>query len=277
MAFSSSSTSNNVALAQGNQQVPPIEMPPTIELTPKEDALCALLDDTCAWIARERPELVGDGSGKCECRIAGGWVRDKVSRPIVPVRSLSQQPTEPPPPPRGTSRRQLLSRGSDDLDISTSTMTGLNFALALKEYLSASGRGDEMGGHIGKIDANPEQSKNLETATARLMDLSIDFVNLRKEVYEGTSRIPVMVRRPFPPASPLSTHSVLIIRLPSFPSRLLARIADIRNTGGRRRASGYHDQFLVFQRAHETSRRLHRSGGRDSLLQFPSLSPSSLY
>lgn len=101
MAFSSSSTSNNVALAQGNQQVPPIEMPPTIELTPKEDALCALLDDTCAWIARERPELVGDGSGKCECRIAGGWVRDKVSRPIVPVRSLSQQPTEPPPPPRG--------------------------------------------------------------------------------------------------------------------------------------------------------------------------------
>ena len=46
--------------------------------------------------------------------------------------------------------------------------------------------------HIGKIAANPEQSKNLETATARVLGFDLDFVNLRKEVYEGTHRIPIM-------------------------------------------------------------------------------------
>jgi tRNA nucleotidyltransferase (CCA-adding enzyme) len=39
-----------------------------------------------------------------------------------------------------------------------------------------------MGG-FGVTKLNPEKSKHLETATIRLYDLWIDFVNLRGEVY----------------------------------------------------------------------------------------------
>ncbi|SJX64237.1 related to tRNA nucleotidyltransferase [Sporisorium reilianum f. sp. reilianum] len=155
-----------------------------IHLTEQEEAICQLLDQTCSYIHRERPNIPdidstqtsGDGSQPCEARIAGGWVRDK-----------------------------LLARDSDDLDISLSTLTGNAFALYLKHYLSSpsfaasplarspffSHEGSEMG-RIGKIAANPEQSKNLETATARVLGLSLDFVNLRKETYDPGSRIPTM-------------------------------------------------------------------------------------
>ncbi|CCF48968.1 hypothetical protein NDA11_003824 [Ustilago hordei] len=155
-----------------------------IQLTEQEEAICQLLDQTCSYIHRERPEIEGVDSTPpsgnsltpCEARIAGGWVRDK-----------------------------LLSRDSDDLDITLSTLTGNAFALHLKHYLSTPSfaasplaqspffqdEGSEMG-RIGKIAANPEQSKNLETATARLLGLSLDFVNLRKETYDLGSRIPTM-------------------------------------------------------------------------------------
>ncbi|KAJ9474173.1 CCA tRNA nucleotidyltransferase, mitochondrial [Pseudozyma hubeiensis] len=155
-----------------------------IQLTEQEEAICQLLDRTCSFIHRERPSIPeidstqtsGDGTQPCEARIAGGWVRDK-----------------------------LLARDSDDLDISLSTLTGNAFALYLKHYLSSPSfassplaqshyfkdEGSEMG-RIGKIAANPEQSKNLETATARVLGLSIDFVNLRKETYDPGSRIPKM-------------------------------------------------------------------------------------
>ncbi len=147
-----------------------------IQLTEQEEAICQLLDHTCSYIQREKPEIEGvdatqrsgDGSDPCEARIAGGWVRDK-----------------------------LLERDSDDLDISLSTLTGNAFALYLKHFLSSPSfatsslaqspyfreDGHEMG-RIGKIAANPEQSKNLETATARVLGLSLDFVNLRKETYD---------------------------------------------------------------------------------------------
>ena len=155
-----------------------------IQLTEQEEAICQLLDQTCAYIHREQPAIQGvdatqrsgDASVPCEARIAGGWVRDK-----------------------------LLSRDSNDLDISLSTLTGNAFALYLKHYLSSPSfatsplaqsrffrdQGSEMG-RIGKIAANPEQSKNLETATARVLGLSLDFVNLRKETYDPGSRIPTM-------------------------------------------------------------------------------------
>ena len=155
-----------------------------IHLTDQEEAICQLLDQTCSYIHRERPviqeidstQTSGDGSQPCQARIAGGWVRDK-----------------------------LLARDSDDLDITLSTLTGNAFALCLKHYLSSpsfaasslaqspffSEDGSEMG-RIGKIAANPEQSKNLETATARVLGLSLDFVNLRKETYDPGSRIPTM-------------------------------------------------------------------------------------
>eukprot|EP01133_Synstelium_polycarpum_P006391 gene6391-7408_t len=43
---------------------------------------------------------------------------------------------------------------------------------------------------IGVIQSNPEQSKHLETATVKIFDMWIDFVNLRSETYTDNSRIP---------------------------------------------------------------------------------------
>ena len=48
---------------------------------------------------------------------------------------------------------------------------------------------------IGKVSANPEQSKHLETATTRILGLECDFVQLRSEVYADGSRIPTEVVR----------------------------------------------------------------------------------
>lgn len=169
-------------------------MEATLSLTATEGVLCALLDATCRWITEANPGVEVDGTVQtfealqkkgmpqdglgCEARIAGGWVRDK-----------------------------LLHKQSHDLDVSLSTLTGYNFALFLRAYMDsetfrASPLSSELAAlaerntatmsQIGKIAANPEQSKNLETATARLLGLDLDFVNLRKEEYHGESRIPVM-------------------------------------------------------------------------------------
>lgn len=163
-----------------------------IKLTSLEDSLCRLLDDACRWIQETRPQPDAQESGgatvlyeegwTCEARIAGGWVRDK-----------------------------LLGLDSHDLDVSLSSLTGHIFALLLRAYLMSpdflesevaqtpgspfhanSSSSSQLVGHITKIAANPEQSKNLETATARVAGLELDFVNLRKEVYLGNSRIPTM-------------------------------------------------------------------------------------
>jgi tRNA nucleotidyltransferase (CCA-adding enzyme) len=50
-------------------------------------------------------------------------------------------------------------------------------------------------GRLTTIEAKPEQSKHLETATARVCDLSVDWVQQRgQEVYTEGSRIPTVVR-----------------------------------------------------------------------------------
>lgn len=165
---------------------------PKIDLTPIEGAICQLLDDACRWIEKHQPQPDPERSENaqvdyrdgwtCEARIAGGWVRDK-----------------------------LLGQASHDLDVSLSSLTGYVFALFLEAYLlspeflqsdlaqnssspfhARSSETNQLVGHITKIAANPDQSKNLETATANVAGLSLDFVNLRKEVYVGNSRIPIM-------------------------------------------------------------------------------------
>ncbi|BGP53484.1 CCA tRNA nucleotidyltransferase, mitochondrial [Rhodotorula sphaerocarpa] len=152
---------------------------PTIELTPDETRLVHLLtecanwvdqnpsrvdalrlkDDDGTWIGKER------GDEPVELRIAGGWVRDK-----------------------------LLGRQSDDIDVSTSPdpITGLKFAMLFEQYLESIGQRDLMG-RLTKIEAKPEQSKHLETATARVCNLSVDWVQQRgQEVYTIGSRIPTV-------------------------------------------------------------------------------------
>ncbi|GAB2228985.1 hypothetical protein Droror1_Dr00023119 [Drosera rotundifolia] len=96
---------------------------------------------------------------RTQLRVAGGWVRDK-----------------------------LLGKDCYDIDIAIDNMLGREFGEKVIEYLSS--RGEKA--RIDVIPSNPDQSKHLETAMMRLFDISIDFVNLRSEVYCENSRIPTM-------------------------------------------------------------------------------------
>lgn len=104
---------------------------------------------------------------------------------------------------------QLLGVESDDIDIATDDCMGEAMAHAVQAYLSTQEEGIDNAGSlqqqeeegqsekkttkIGVISANPEQSKHLETATMKVYDQEIDFVNLRSEEYtDTTSRIPTM-------------------------------------------------------------------------------------
>ncbi|OHT09674.1 putative CCA tRNA nucleotidyltransferase 2 [Tritrichomonas foetus] len=89
-------------------------------------------------------------------RAAGGWVRDK-----------------------------LLGRESDDLDIAVENTTGLTFAEHLQKH------SDNQSTKIVVIEANPDQSKHLETARVCLFsDFWVDVCGLRSEQYASDTRIP---------------------------------------------------------------------------------------
>lgn len=92
---------------------------------------------------------------KVVCRVAGGWVRDK-----------------------------LLGNDCDDLDVSLDTMMGYDFAMLLQGHAKGKIK------NLFQVKANPTKSKHLETAKMTIMGLSVDFVNLRSESYEQNSRIP---------------------------------------------------------------------------------------
>jgi len=94
-------------------------------------------------------------------RIAGGWVRDK-----------------------------LLNRPSNDVDVTLDSIPGKDFAFMVNEYLQ--GQGDKLH-KIGIIQANPEQSKHLETASMHLHGFFVDFCHLRAEEYTPESRIPAKI------------------------------------------------------------------------------------
>ncbi|KIW97869.1 uncharacterized protein Z519_01453 [Cladophialophora bantiana CBS 173.52] len=104
-------------------------------------------------------------------RWTGGWVRDK-----------------------------LLGVQSHDIDVALSTMTGWEFGQALQTFIKEHGtkyedqaRKQGFNSHvkdIHKIEANPDKSKHLETITTRMFGIDVDFVNLRKEVYNHQDRHP---------------------------------------------------------------------------------------
>ncbi|CAO3674677.1 unnamed protein product [Umbelopsis vinacea] len=127
-----------------------------VVLTSREAQICDLLNDVAEHLKATRSDLP-----PVTLRIAGGWVRDK-----------------------------LLRKDCHDLDVAVSTMMGYDFALHVNEYLKSKGYETRS---IAKIDSNPDKSKHLETATTKLFDQEIDFVNLRNEVYNEDSRIPAEV------------------------------------------------------------------------------------
>lgn len=93
-------------------------------------------------------------------RVAGGWVRDK-----------------------------LLGLECHDFDIAIDSMMGRQFAERLRQFLQLR---EIPSSAYGVIQANPERSKHLETATLTIFGYPIDFVNLRSESYTGHSRIPAV-------------------------------------------------------------------------------------
>ncbi|KAJ3359026.1 hypothetical protein HDU91_005029 [Kappamyces sp. JEL0680] len=129
---------------------------PRIVLTEVEKTIQTILTNFTNHLGQKNP-----GVPSPQLRIAGGWVRDK-----------------------------LLGKESHDIDIAIDNMKGEPFAQELKAYLVQIGMNMSS---ISKIQLNPDKSKHLETATARLFDLDVDFVNLRSETYNDDSRHPEMV------------------------------------------------------------------------------------
>ncbi|KAJ2455849.1 CCA tRNA nucleotidyltransferase, mitochondrial [Coemansia sp. RSA 2336] len=127
----------------------------SISLTPTEKELCGLLVKVTDYIQQLDPK-----QPHLTLRIAGGWVRDK-----------------------------LLGQESHDLDIAVDHMSGYDLAQHVNCYLQTH---EQQTSHIAKISSNPERSKHLETATVRVLGQCVDFVHLRSEAYEETSRIPIV-------------------------------------------------------------------------------------
>lgn len=67
-------------------------------------------------------------------------------------------------------------------------MTGVSFANRLVEFLK-SNKNESVRDPI-IVEANPDQSKHLETAKMKLWGIELDLVNLRAEEYAEDSRIP---------------------------------------------------------------------------------------
>ncbi|CAD6591550.1 MAG: CCA tRNA nucleotidyltransferase, mitochondrial [Alectoria sarmentosa] len=131
-----------------------------IKLTEQEATLRQLLLDVSSYSV-----TLGGHHQKPELRFAGGWVRDK-----------------------------LLGLLSNDIDVAISSMTGSEFGSLMKQYVELPEARDkyenDILGRLAKIEANPEKSKHLETATLKVLGFDIDLVNLRKETYTDVSRNP---------------------------------------------------------------------------------------
>mmetsp|Transcript_13798 Transcript_13798/g.27926 ORF Transcript_13798/g.27926 Transcript_13798/m.27926 type:complete len:569 (-) Transcript_13798:245-1951(-) len=130
-----------------------------IELLPIEkkifDAIKEMLrEESATRVAKNEPPL------KLTVRVAGGWVRDK-----------------------------CIGKESDDIDLALDHMMGYEFAELMNKYLVSKGATKQ---NIGRIKANPEKSKHLETATFAVFGIDIDVNNLRTELYDQDSRIPMM-------------------------------------------------------------------------------------
>ncbi|KAI9611039.1 hypothetical protein H4Q26_008886 [Puccinia striiformis f. sp. tritici PST-130] len=134
-----------------------------IILNQSEAKLCKLLDRCTDHLSSSS----SSSADSLTLRIAGGWVRDK-----------------------------LLGVESNDLDIAISSLTGQDFATKFSNYLIENRQEEEVLelGKIATIEARPDQSKHLETATTTFMGLDLDFVQLRSEEYgDIDSRIPSTV------------------------------------------------------------------------------------
>lgn len=184
-----------------------------IHLTEVESQLCVLLDDCTRHLA--------ENGVHTSCRIAGGWVRDKV-RDFQLGLSNDIDPS------------QLLGSECHDIDIALENMTGHAFALEFTEF--ARKLKNLPVKSVAVVKGNPGQSKHLETAKTTVLGLDLDFVNLRDEAYADDSRIPT---------------NMVSYNGHNYFSTSIESVLDIRHAAARRLTSGHDDELAILQCAHQ--------------------------
>lgn len=140
----------------------------TINLLPAEQLLRQLMLD-----CRNHLLLSDPVSSPLEIWFTGGWVRDK-----------------------------LLGIPTSDIDAALSTMTGVQFGAALRDFFAREQAHYTQAAHklsvppdfkgLHQTVRKPERSKHLATGIARVFGLDVDLVNLREETYAPDSRTPQM-------------------------------------------------------------------------------------
>lgn len=183
-----------------------------IRLTDVESQLCNLLDDCTKHLA--------ENDVHTSCRIAGGWVRDKVREFLLGLLNDIDQ-------------LQLLGSECHDIDIALDNMTGHAFALKFTEFARKLKHLPVKS--VAVVKGNPGQSKHLETAKTTVLGLDLDFVNLRDEAYADDSRIPTNV---------VSYH------LHNYFSICVENVLDVRYAAARRLTSGHDDELVILQCAY---------------------------
>jgi len=108
-----------------------------------------ILNDTETNCFKVIKDILIKNKCKTICRVAGGWVRDK-----------------------------LLGIESDDIDIALNDMKGSELASLINSELYPEKE------KVGIIKKNEEKGKHLETATIKINDIWVDFSNLRSEKEE---------------------------------------------------------------------------------------------
>lgn len=161
---------------------------------------------------RELFELLRQVTSECgmksTLRVAGGWVRDKIlaSKDFLKdqrkIDLFDDGSVVVGPVDEGEGEMDRITskfKGEKDfsvtvpvdIDIALDDKLGREFADELNQWLSDHGRETHS---VGVVLKNPEKSKHLETATMRINNYWIDFVNLRAEEYTSDSRIPDLMR-----------------------------------------------------------------------------------
>lgn len=143
-----------------------------INLTPEESKLLRMFSK---FVKEERLGTT--------VRVAGGWVRDKLlgleGKPDIDI-ALDNI--------TGNAFATALGSWNDRTHGASSLSAGINFTSAEQKKIDP--RTGQPYIKVSVIKSNPARSKHLETATTRLGKFSIDFVQLRSEEYNGSSRIP---------------------------------------------------------------------------------------
>ncbi len=122
------------------------------------------LNDTEKKIFKLLIQVVRDKSPNVILRAAGGWVRDKI-----------------------------MDKDSQDIDIAVDRMSGQAFATLVFNWMQE--HNIPIDHKMAIVKSNPDKSKHLETTILPIFGVPIDFVQLRKEIYDADgqqSRIPVI-------------------------------------------------------------------------------------